>query len=116
MAIIRATDQYGIGDADPPRNYDDGRLCIRPRDFLALADGQALSLTARQLGLLAELSRFAGTTRTREELRDAVWGPNAEVSLRAVDVVVSRVRAKLDDAFPDLDYIQLEEGVGYQFP
>jgi DNA-binding response OmpR family regulator len=112
---VRAAEQHGLGELDPPPDYDDGRLEIRPRRFLALADGEPVQLTTRELALLVELRRHESVIRSREQLRAGVWGEDADVSLRSVDVLVARVRSKLDDALPDLSYIHSYHGFGYDF-
>lgn len=113
--IIRPTEQRGLSASNAPSDYDDGRLIIRPTHYLAFADGKALSLTMRELGLLVELSRHVGSIRSRKQLVKAVWGPSADISPRAVDVIVARLRAKLDDALPDLSYIHSYHERGYGF-
>jgi DNA-binding response OmpR family regulator len=113
--IVRPGKQRGLGEYDPPEDYDDGRLSVRPRDYLAFADGEAIHFANRQLGMLVELYRTEPRIRSREELRTAVWGPSATVSLRSVDVVVKRVREKLDLTLPDLSYIHSFHGLGYAF-
>ena len=51
-----------------------GELEIRPSEHLALAGGRALSLSVRELELLAALARREGRIVPREELYETVWG------------------------------------------
>jgi len=51
-----------------------GELEVRPADHLALAQGRALSLSVRELDLLAALVRRQGRIVPREELYATVWG------------------------------------------
>ena len=113
--IIRAGEQQGLGELNPPSDYDDGRLVIRPRQYLALADGEPIPFTTRELGLLVELSRHEGRIRSREQILRVVWGRDSDVSQRSVDVLVARVRSKLDLALPDLSYVHSYHGLGYDF-
>ena len=66
--------QRGLGQVDPAPDFDDGWLQVKPRDYIASANGVVLQLPVRQLALLAELTRSPGRVRTRDELFDAVWG------------------------------------------
>jgi DNA-binding response OmpR family regulator len=111
----RAEEMHGLGDNDPAPDYTDGRLEVRPRDFVALADGEHLDLTPLELALLAELTRYEGAVRTRNQLLDSVWGPDATVSARNVDLRVMRLRDKLAERIPDVAYIHTHAGIGYRF-
>jgi DNA-binding response OmpR family regulator len=105
--------QRGLGTTDPAPDYDDGRLCVRPRDYLALADGAVLPLTVQDLALLAALTRNAGRVITRQDLREAAW--EEDVNARAVDTAVARLRSKLAGALPEISYIHTHFRIGYRF-
>jgi DNA-binding response OmpR family regulator len=92
-----------------------GRLQIRPAEHAALVDGRPLSLTMRELQLLATLASHPQRIMTREELFAAVWGSRPRRDDRSVDVYVSRLRAKLGEALPDLQLIHTHNGIGYRF-
>lgn len=104
----------GIGPKDPAPDYDDGDLCVRPGDYVAIAHGRVVVLPALQLALLAEFTRHPDQVRTREQLRDAVWGP-VEGRLRVVDTAVARLRSALSEALPDRQYIHTHAKLGYRF-
>ncbi len=84
--------------------------------------GQALSLTRREFGLLAELLRQPGRIRQRDELLAAVWGNDSDSADRTVDTHIKTLRAKLQAASPKndlgnpvgpIDYIVTHRGMGY---
>ena len=75
--------------------------------------GQALPLTRRELGLLAELLRQPGRIRSRDALLSAVWGNDSESSDRTVDTHIKTLRAKLQQITPSLDPIATHRGLGY---
>ena len=75
--------------------------------------GQALALTRRELGLLAELLRQPGRIRSRDALLSAVWGSDSESSDRTVDTHIKTLRAKLQQVTPALDPIATHRGLGY---
>jgi len=97
------------------QRYRSGRLEIRPDEHAALVDGRPLSLTVRELQLLTELAFHAERIMSREELYAAVWGRTARRSDRSLDVYVSRLRAKLGSAMPELKLIHTHNGIGYRF-
>jgi DNA-binding response OmpR family regulator len=107
--------QRGLGANDPFAPYDDGRLRVRPADYLATADGAILRLKPRELGLLSAFASQPDRVVTREELLSIVWDPSDEVTLRAVDACVARLRATLSGALPDLRYIHTHARIGYRF-
>jgi DNA-binding response OmpR family regulator len=107
--------QAGLGPSDSGPDYDDGRLEVRPRDYVALADGVVLRLTPRQLALLAELAREPNRVRTRDELLEAVWEAEPSDSTRVVDVAIAHLRARLAEALPDRVYIHTHPRIGYRF-
>src|SRR5438093_507876 len=87
----------GLGENDPAPEYTDGRLVVRPGDFVALGDGENLELTPLELALLAELTRQPGAVRTRKQLIKAAWGPGPPITARSADVRVKRLRDKLGE-------------------
>ena len=92
-----------------------GAVEIRPADFLAVAGGHPLNLTARELELLTALVEREGRIVSREELYRAVWGETYRKSDRSVDVYVGKLRQKLDDALPGQRLIHTHFGFGYRF-
>jgi DNA-binding response OmpR family regulator len=92
-----------------------GELEIRPSEYLALAAGRALTLSVRELELLAALGRREGRIVPREELYQTVWGAPMRATDRSVDVYVHKLRAKLATALPDWRFIHTHFGFGYRF-
>jgi DNA-binding response OmpR family regulator len=74
-------------------------------------DGVSVSLTSTELSVIRTLMRAHGRAMTRGELLDAAWGAgNFEISERAVDNVILRLRRKL----PRPEVIQTVRGVGFR--
>jgi DNA-binding response OmpR family regulator len=92
-----------------------GDLEVRPADHLALAQGRALSLSERELDLLAALARRRGRVVAREELYATVWGAPLRQQDRSVDVYVHKLRSKLARAIPGCRFIHTHFGFGYRF-
>jgi DNA-binding response OmpR family regulator len=92
-----------------------GDLEIRPGEFLALARGRALTLSLRELELLAALARREGRIVAREELYRTVWDAPMRADDRSVDVYVHKLRSKLAEAVPECAFIHTHFGFGYRF-
>ncbi len=90
-----------------------GNLRIDLATRLARCGGKELPLQRRELDLLVHLARNAGRALTREALLDAVWGVDFDGSDRAVDICVTRVRAKLAEAGA-VAAIRTVRGTGYR--
>ncbi len=74
-------------------------------------EGESIALTSTELAVLRILMRAQGRALTRLELLDAAWGAaNLDISERAVDNVILRLRKKL----PRPDAIQTVRGVGFR--
>jgi DNA-binding response OmpR family regulator len=92
-----------------------GELEIRLEEGLVLATGRALTLSVREFELLVALARRVGAIITREELYLTVWGGPLRAGDRSVDVYVSKLRGKLEEALPDRRFIHTHPGFGYRF-
>ena len=92
-----------------------GELEVRPSEHLARARGRALSLSVRELDLLAALVRREGSIVSRGELYETVWGAPLRGQDRSVDVYVHKLRSKLAAALPEWAFIHTHFGFGYRF-
>ena len=91
-----------------------GPLQVIPADHLALASGQTLMLSGRELHLLIELARRAGRIVAREELSRVAWDRPLRPGERSVDVYVRKLRVKLEQASPGWRFIHTHVGFGYR--
>ncbi len=78
-------------------------------------EGDNVSLSTREVELLAYLAAREGEVVSRAELLTEVWGYKATVETRAVDVTMRRLREKVevDPAAPD--HLLTRHGDGYSF-
>lgn len=87
-------------------------LEIDTRRHRASRGGETLNLTPKEYLVLAHLARAPGETFSRRELAEQVWGINFDTGTNVIDVVVRRLRAKVDDPF-ERKLIHTVRGVGY---
>jgi two-component system copper resistance phosphate regulon response regulator CusR len=87
-------------------------LEIDMRRHKATRSGVPLNLTPKEFLLLAHLVRSAGEVVSRPEIAEQVWDIGFKTDTNVVDVVVRRLRAKVDDPFKT-KLIDTIRGVGY---
>ena len=78
----------------------------------AVRSGVPLNLTPKEFLLLVHLVRSAGEVVSRAEIAEHVWDIGFKTDTNVVDVVVRRLRAKVDDPFKT-KLIHTIRGVGY---
>jgi DNA-binding response OmpR family regulator len=92
-----------------------GRLRLNEaRHEIALED-TPLELSPKEFALLAFLLKNPGLVFTRQALLDRVWGPDAFVDERTVDVHVRWLRSKIETDPANPLQILTVRGVGYKF-
>src|SRR2546429_7476832 len=74
-------------------------LAIDMRRHKAVRSGVPLNLTPKEFLLLAHLVRSAGEAVSRGEIAEHVWDIGFKTVMNVVEVVVRRLRAKVDDPF-----------------
>jgi two-component system copper resistance phosphate regulon response regulator CusR len=87
-------------------------LEIDTRKHKACRSGTPLHLTAKEFLLLAHLVRRAGEVVSRNEIANQIWDINFPINTNVVDVMVRRLRAKVDDPFKE-KLVRTIRGVGY---
>jgi DNA-binding response OmpR family regulator len=75
--------------------------------------GRPIELTAKELALLELLMRSPGRVLSRARILNAVWGQSSDPLTNVVDVYISRLRAKIDDAGA-VPLIRTVRGYGYK--
>jgi two-component system alkaline phosphatase synthesis response regulator PhoP len=98
------------------------RAPLRRADLVVDADrheviqaGRIVPLTRVEFRLLQTILEADGRVLSRDQLLDAVYGPDAaEVLDRTVDVHVGRLRDKLGDDAEQPRYVATVRGVGYR--
>ena len=78
----------------------------------AWREGRRLDLTAKEFLLLTVLLRRRGQILSRTTLAEQVWDMNFDSDTNIVEVAVRRLRAKMDDPFPQR-LLHTVRGMGY---
>jgi DNA-binding response OmpR family regulator len=111
-AILRRSGTTDVTPELPVLRIDD--LELDPAARTALTRGKNLDLTDVEFSLLETLMRSPGKVVSREELAERVLGRNLSAFDRSLDMHVSRLRRKLDDASSSGDRVKTIRGAGYQ--
>ena len=76
------------------------------------SDGKTMEFSPKEFAILEYLFRRKDTVISREQILDKVWGMDAEVDDRVVDVNITRMREKMGQA---KKIIRTVKGYGYMF-
>lgn len=98
---LREVTRYALGD-----------LTLDMTTRRATRAGQRLDLTAKEFALLMLLLRRQGQILSRTLLAEQVWEMNFDSETNVVEVAIRRLRAKIDDPFPDR-LLHTVRGMGY---
>jgi len=95
---------------------DDGlmhfdRLVVNAKKREVQLDGKTVELTTMEFDLLCLFSQFAGEALSRDQILSELKGTEVELFSRSVDILVSRLRSKLNPLKP----IRTLHGAGYVF-
>lgn len=89
-----------------------GNLSLDAIARQATVDEEVLILTRKELGLLELLMRRAGATVTKQAIEESLYGFNETASRNSIEVLVYRLRRKLEDSGSG-PQIHTLRGIGY---
>jgi len=101
----RATAAQGMRVAD---------LSLDPLTRRVTRGEDLIELQPREYALLEFLMRNAGTVVTKTLILEKVWGYNFDPQTNVVDVLVSRLRSRIDNDYP-VKLLRTVRGMGYIF-
>jgi DNA-binding response OmpR family regulator len=111
-AILRRTGgRAGSGDAS---RLEVGPLVLDPATRQVLLRGREVELTTAEFDLLHVLLASAGRVLSRDQLMEQLHGASWSYFDRSIDVLVSRLRQKLEDDPRHPALLKTVRGVGYQ--
>ena len=106
-ALLRRSSQ-----ATEPTRLTAGQLTLDLLTREVLRSGKRIDLQPREFALLEYLMRNSGRVLSKMMIMEHVWGYDFDPQTNVVDVLVSRLRAKLDRDFEN-KLIQTHRGIGY---
>ncbi len=127
MARVRALLRRSAVTATPPATDEDETvvvptiasaalgLILDPAKREASLHGKPLPLSRKEFDLLLLLASHPGRVYKRNELLDRVWGEDAFVEDRTIDVHVRWLREKIEPEPSKPQYLLTLRGVGYKF-
>jgi len=92
-----------------------GDLVIDPDRLAVTIAGQPIDLTPLEFKLLWVLTEHRGRALSRDVIYQRVWRAERGHGDRSVDVLVRRLRRKVDEIGGAYTYVQTQHGVGYRF-
>ena len=101
--------------ASPEGSLQIGNVEIRPAELQVLIEGVRTGLTVREFELFFLLAKRLDSVVQRPEIYELMWGGEMPRRDRSVDVLVRKVRGKLEVAAPSWRYIHTHFGIGYRF-
>ena len=105
----------GSTEANSPDQYQFGEVRVDFRAAEVIRNGELLTLSAREFQLLRYLIEHRGSTLSRQELLNEVWGYHSMPSTRTVDVHIAWLRQKLEVNPRHPQLILTIHGLGYKF-
>ena len=89
-----------------------GSFVMDADEHTAYLNGEEISLTGREFSILYKLLSYPKKTFTRSQLMDEFWDADTDTAPRAVDVYVTKLRAKLSEC-TDFE-LKTVHGLGYK--
>jgi two-component system alkaline phosphatase synthesis response regulator PhoP len=112
-AVLRRSDRRSDEDRSEPFDYRG--LHIDFMSYQVTVNGRPIELSAREFKLLHFFTSHPGRVYSRDQLLDRVWGDEAFVEPRTVDVHISRLRGAIEPDKENPQYILTVRGIGYKF-
>ncbi|MBB4266095.1 response regulator transcription factor CtrA [Roseospira visakhapatnamensis] len=112
VARIQAIVRRAKGHAQPVVSV--GRLAVNLESRTALVDDQPLRLTGKEYGILELLAMRRGSTLTKEQFLNHLYGGLDEPELKIIDVFICKLRKKIARATGDETYVETVWGRGYR--
>ncbi|MBA4422488.1 MAG: DNA-binding response regulator [Syntrophus sp. (in: bacteria)] len=112
-AVLRRSERRN--DADLIDSFDYRGLHIDFTSYQVTVHDRRVELSAREFKLLQFFTCHPGRVFSRDQLLDRVWGDEAFVEPRTVDVHISRLRGAIEPDKENPQYILTVRGIGYKF-
>ena len=94
--------------------YRTGELVVDDNAKTVTVDGEPVSLTPREYGILCFLTRHAGQVFSISQIYEAVWNEPAYSPENTVAVHIRRIREKIEIDPKNPRYLKVVWGIGYK--
>lgn len=101
-------------DLDTENLYQTGNLILDTKSKEAIVDGQSISLTPKEYGILLLLMSNLGVVFSVEEIYSNVWNEDAYDVNNTVMVHIRRLRKKIEIDSKNAKYLKVVWGIGYK--
>lgn len=91
-----------------------GRLELDMGQHRMLKDGKVVPLTPKEFNIMSVLAHNPGVVFSREQLVEAVWGPEFVGETSSITVFIKKLRAKVEDDPTQPLIIEMVWGIGYR--
>ena len=123
LARVEAQLRRGAGGRDQRSEYklsaqgvyQFGEVRLDFRRAEAFRGDEAVELSAKEFKLLRYLIEHRGLVLSRDQLLNEVWGYDAAVTTRTIDVHIAWLRQKLEQNPRHPEFILTIHGLGYKF-
>jgi two-component system alkaline phosphatase synthesis response regulator PhoP len=95
--------------------FEFGPIRVDLRGTEVTRNGKVVNLSAREFQLLRFLIEHRGETLSRDVLLRDVWGYDAKIYTRTVDMRIANLRQQLEDDPKQPKFILTVQGLGYKF-
>ena len=112
-ALLRRSDLQK--EIDKKETFTFRGLHVDFGSHVVTVNNEKVELSPTEFKLLRFLSQCPGRVYTRNQLLDHVWGDDAFVEPRTVDVHIKRLRSQIEKDLSKTQYILTIRGVGYKF-
>jgi len=113
-ARVKAVLRRAKGET-PLEIAESGDLRVDPRTHMVTIGEEEIEMAPKEFALLYFMVRNSGKVFTRDQLLDRVWGQDAFVTSRTVDVHVRWLRSRLEADPSNPKRLLTVRGVGYKF-
>ena len=102
-------------NSEKTESYKFANMEHLPNTHTLLRDSKKIELTILENRILLYFLKNKNKVINREELMMEVWGYNADVNTRTLDMHIVRLRKKIEINPDSPQYLQTVRGIGYKF-
>jgi two-component system alkaline phosphatase synthesis response regulator PhoP len=114
VALIDNKIKFSLNN-EKSESYHFANMEHHPNTHLLIRDGKKIELTILENRILLYFLKNKNKVINREELMMEVWGYNADVNTRTLDMHIVRLRKKIETNPDYPQYLQTVRGIGYKF-